>query len=571
MISFVGWSGYAIWKAYDQESINLYIFGSSSTQYHDGESSIISNKLSSLPSNKSEETLETTTRQSLNDDVSPSEIDPTDNSITTMKIPESSIIQDISLRNSKNTNTEETTKDSFESSINDDDKKLKITMPSLDKSKTEEEKSSADKKEFELRLSPIWPVYSGFIPLFEYNSKEIPSSAERVLLKKLNEEYKRDDENTEVLKFQENSFKKDDLSDDQNDENNRSYEKDVPTSAEIINNLKILHESIDTMMKNMLIENHQIDDELSSIEDESSNHFVSGLGRQDSTETPSSILGKDSEITFHDRLYEQDPYDDPLENSDTSKVDDATSNLKTGSLENLDLDSWLFYHKLKRQQNSAEISLKDILMRNRYSEDPTSAIEENDDDRMKTRRLDVNPAISSSTENVNSKEEIVSTNSKTGDSNEGVTFNDRSFESSSHSTEDFKSDASMEEDVEDYVSFPNHYPSSLVEVHTTENSLNDMTSSNQNIDIKDSTIEQEPTEISINSKNFEHDDFDFSSEEWRFHPFSDEYYPYDGPVHIDPVHWWINRDKYHRRKWFSNHMLRKRRGIAKIMSGQSTL
>lgn len=573
LISIVGWSGYAIWKAYDQESINLYIFDSSSTQYHDGESSTISNKLLSLPSNKSEETLETTTRQniSLNNDVSSSEIYSTDNPITTMKIPESSIIHDILLRNSENTNTEETIKDSFESSINDDDKKLKITMPSLDKGMTEEEKNSTDEEEFERYFSLIWPVYSGFIPILDYNSKE-DSSAQQAWYKRLNEEFEKSDENMEFSKFQDNSSKKEDLSDDQKDENNRSYEKDVPSSAEIMNNLKILHESIDAMKKNLSVENHQIVDYLSPKEDESSNHLVSELGRQDSTETPSSIPREDSEITksylIHVPLSKDDTYDYPLEKFDTSKVDDASSNLKTESLESLDLDSWLFYQGLKRQDNNAETSSTDTFRTRQYSDVSMSATEENDDDRIKTRRTDVNPAISSSTENVNSEEGIFFTNSKTGDLIESDICNDCY---SATSSEDYKSDASMQEDVEDDVSFPNHY-SSLVEVHTTENSLNDMTLSNKNIDTKDSSIEQEPIDISIDSENSEYYHTPFSAEEWRYRQFPDEYYPYDLPAHTNPIRWWLNKDKYHRGKLFGDHMiLRKKRGIAKIMSGQSTL
>ncbi|XP_047352349.1 uncharacterized protein LOC124950124 [Vespa velutina] len=631
LISFVGWSSYTIWKVYGQESIDLSVLGSSSTQYSDGESSTISNRILSLPLSKSEKTLETTTRQSilLNEDLFPSEIYPTDNQlITTMKIPESSIKQDISITSFENTDTEETIKNSFKSSINDHEEE--ITVPTLNKNEAKAYENSADESVIEWSFPFIWSIYGDTDSITDDYLEEIRNAELDAMLKELDENNEKDEESNEFSKFQENSFEKEDLSDDQNDENNRSYEKDVPSSIEIINNLKKLHDSIDAMMKDLHVQNRQSDYDLlkseeSSIKDESSNHLVLGLGRQDSIETPSSISGEDSEITksslFHDSLIEEDPYRFLLgnhdhsylessilsslervdsEKSDTSKVDDTTSDLKRGSLENMDKDLWLFRQDSKREDSDIETNPTDkSTERHLLADVSTPAIVENDDDTIKTLgpwRFYVNPPVSSSMNNVNLKKEVF-TNSRIEDPNISVICtiqtlngmdllkcslnlfdtsesfteqsNDGSFESSSHFIPDSKSDIFTEQDNE---SFSNHYSSS-VESHTTENSLNDMTSSNKNIDIKASTIEQESKEISIDSTNSESEMSDISLERWMKFESPTDMYDQDNTSKIikDPILWWLDVNKYRTKRSTGEETIeRKRRGIAKIMSGQKT-
>ncbi|XP_035722595.1 uncharacterized protein PF11_0213-like isoform X2 [Vespa mandarinia] len=633
LISFVGWSSYTIWKVYSQESIDLSGLGSSSTQYNDDESSTISNRILSLSLSKSEKTLETTTRQSilLNDDLFPSEIYSIDNQmITTMKIPESSIKQDISITSFENTVTEETIKNSFKSSINDHEEE--ITMPTLNKNETKEYENSADESVIEWSFPFIRSIYGDTDSITDDYLEEIRNAELDALLKELDESNEKDEESNEFSKFQENSFEKEDLSDDQNDENNRSYEKDVPSSIEIINNLKKLHDSIDAMIKDLHVENRQSDYDLlkseeSSIKDESSNHLVLGLDRQlDSIETPSSISGEDSEITksslFHDSLIEEDPYRFLLgnhdhsylessilsslervdsEKSDTSKVDDTTSDLKKGYLENMDKDLWLYRQDNKREDSDIETNPTDkSTERHLLMDVSTPAIVVNDDDIIRIVEpwiFYVNSPVFSSMNNVNLKKEIVFTNSRNEDPNKGVICtiqtlnrinllkcssnsfdtsesfteqsNDGSFESSSHFIPDSKSDIFTEEDNE---SFSNHYSSS-VESHTTDNSLDDMTSSNKNIDIKASTIEQESKEISIDSTNSESEMSDISSERWMKFESPTDTYDQDNTSKIieDPILWWLDVNKYRTKRSTGEETIeRKRRGIAKIMSGQKT-
>ncbi|KAL2727775.1 dentin sialophosphoprotein-like isoform X1 [Vespula maculifrons] len=633
LIFFIGWSGYILWKAYDHGSIDLYIFESSFTRYREGESSKIIDKLSSSALNKSEETLETTTRPniSLKEDVSLSEIYPIDNQlITTMKTPESSIKQDISLTNFENTNAEEATEDSFKSSRNDIDEQMKTTESSLDKDKTKEDEKSAEESVIEWSFPLIWSIHRETGPFMDDYLEEIRNAELDAMLKEMSEKNEKDEESNEFSKFQEKFFEKEDLSDDQNDENNGSYEKDLPSSIEIFDNLKKLHDSIDAMIKDLHVKNRQSDDDLwqseeSSIKDETSNHLVLGLDRQDSIETPPSILGEDSEITksslFHDSLIEEDPYDYLLgnhdhsylesstlsslervdsEKSDTSKVDDARSDLKAESFESLGWDpSWDPRQGIqwRKQYSSIETSPTDeSTERHIFADVSTAAIEENDDDTIKTFlpwRFYVDPAISSSMENVNSEKEIVYINSRTGDPKEGVICtiqiinglsllkcssnsfdtesfteqsNDRPFGSSSYSTANSKSDTSTEQNDE---SFPNHY-SSFVEVDTTENSLNDMTS-NKNIDIGDSVIE--PTEIPIDSKNLESEKSDINTGWWMKSESSTNAYFQDNSSEAikDPIYWWLDVNKYRTKQMSGEETIeRKRRGIAKIMSGQST-
>ncbi|KAL2727007.1 dentin sialophosphoprotein-like isoform X1 [Vespula squamosa] len=628
LIFFIGWSSYILWKAFNHGSIDLYIFESSSTRYRKGESEIF-DELLSLALNKSE--LETTAKQNilLKEDVFSSEIYPIDNQlITTMKVPESSIKQDILETNFENTNTEEPIENSFKSSINDNEEQMKMTVSSLDKSKTKEDEKSTEESVIEWSFPLIWSIHRETGPFMDDYLEEIRNAELNAMLKKMDENDEKDEKSNEFTKFQENYFEKEDPFDDQNDENNRSYEKDVLSSIEIFDNLKKLHDSIDAMIKELQVKNPQSDDDLwqseeSSIKDETSNHLLLGLGRQDSIETPPSILEEDSEITksslFHDSLIEEDPYGillgnhdhsylesstlsslerEDSEKSDTSKVDDARSDLKAGSFESLSWNpSWNSRQGWRKQDSSIETSPTDeSTEKHIFADVSTAAIEENDDDTIKTFppwRFYVDLAMSSSMENVNSEKEIVFINSRTGDPKDSVICNiqminglrllkcssnsfdtesfteqpnDRPFGSSSYSTTDSKSDASMEENDE---SFPNRY-SSFVEVDT-ENSLNDMT--NKNIDIGDSTVEQEPSEVSIDLKNLESEKSDIDTGRWMNSESSTDAYFQDNSSEAvkDPIVWWLDVNKYRTKEMSGDETIeRKRRGIAKIISGQST-